>query len=371
MSPRFAFACVAVLAALSGCFPIELEVTREGGIIVSRQEGWFLFDPATNAVRKLRDAGDEWPVVAKLSPDGQTLLTVAEVAGGQADFDFVIGPVGGGETRRLLRTRNPTYVLWSPTGSSIALTRMTTSPHEPGASEELLELALLNPQTGEARVVLQEVSPEFRWLPDGRHILILTNPRGGDETLVDLVRLDVETGEAEPLVKVLAADLNHLDVSRDGQTAAICALDVAPLDQDLQRRDPPLPQVHLVELNTRAIRRVETYACFSAFSPSGKRLLVCGLAEGGSGVQPAALEVVDVPSGESVVITENAVPAATPEGDFQAYPGWIDEERIYYFTERAIYGTQSWSLGLMLIQRDGSGARCVQPAIDQFAIEND
>jgi Tol biopolymer transport system component len=361
----------ALLALVAGCFPIELDVTPQGGLVISRQEGWFLFDPATNAVRKLRDPDHNRPVFARVSPDGQQLLTFAEIEGGQSDYDVVIGPLGGGPAKSLLRVRNPTYALWSPDGKQVAFTRMTTTPHDPDQPEESLELALLSPTGGQVRVLAQQVGPLFRWLPGGRQILFVTNPRGSDATLVDLMRVDVESGEGEPIAKLMAGDDYHLDVSRDGRAAAVCALDVAAIDQEVTRGETPLPRVFELDLKTLAIRKLGPNGCCAKYSPSGKRLLVSGIPESGTEYQPAPLQVVETESGQSTTIATDGLHASAALDGLQAYPGWIDDERVFYFAERSVYGVNGVSLSLMTVRADGAGRRCVQPVIDQFAIDSD
>ena len=54
MFPRLLIAA-ALSLGIVGCLPIELDVSPTGQLIITRQEGWFLFDPASGKVTKVRD----------------------------------------------------------------------------------------------------------------------------------------------------------------------------------------------------------------------------------------------------------------------------------------------------------------------------
>jgi hypothetical protein len=52
-------------------------------------------------------------------------------------------------------------------------------------------------------------------------------------------------------------------------------------------------------------------------------------------------------------------------GDEQKYfPGWVDEDTLYYFTRRNVYGTAGSAVHLVVIGADGKNKQFVQPDID-------
>ena len=54
-------------------------------------------------------------------------------------------------------------------------------------------------------------------------------------------------------------------------------------------------------------------------------------------------------------------------GGSPVYPGWIDRDRVFYFSERRVYGSTGRALALMTVRRDGTDRRCLQPWIDLIA----
>jgi hypothetical protein len=49
----------------------------------------------------------------------------------------------------------------------------------------------------------------------------------------------------------------------------------------------------------------------------------------------------------------------------ERFPGWLDDERLFYFSERMVFGSTGRALHLVLIDADGGNKRFVQPDIDQ------
>jgi hypothetical protein len=356
-------------AFLAGCLPLELDVAPQGALVISRQEGWFLFDPASGAVSRLRAAGADLPVFAQVSPDGEQLLTVAEVQGGIGQFDLRIGPVGGEEFRLLLRTRNPTYLRFSPDGSQIALTRMSTKRIEPGQDDEALELVLVHATSGEVRRLAEGVAPLIRWIGAGPELLavqfVKTTQQG--HRLGDLVRIDATSGNVTPVVRLLVGECGHLDVSADGRQASLCVFAVGPRDSEFTVADFPPQRLFLVDLTTGATRPTDQAARYALFSPDGQSLLVGLPPPNGTLARGTKLLVTDAKGDHPQVLADDLFVAEPIGGESQVYPGWIDDQRVYYFSERLVYGRTGRALSLMTVHRDGTERRCVQPDIDRVA----
>lgn len=359
----------AALLLTAGCLPVELDVTPEGGLVISRQEGWFLYQPTTGDVTKLRTAGADLPVFARLSPDGRQLLTVAEVAGGTSQFDLRIGPLGGEDSRLLLRTRNPTYLLFSPDGSQIALTRMSTKRHEPGKDEETLELVLVHAASGEVRRLAERTAPLFRWIAPGKELLALQVVRRTeqDHILADLVRIDAASGNAAPLARVLLGEKFHIDLSHDNHSVALCAFDAGPPGTEFEVDDFPPQRLLLLDLATGQIRKPDRNAAYAFYSPDGKSLLVGSPPFSGTLSRGTKLILTDADGEHPEILADDLYVTVLAGGAGQVYPGWIDDRRLFYFSERLVYGRAGRSLSLMTLNRDGTERRCVQPEIDRVA----
>ena len=372
MRHRFATAAAAAFALLAGCFPIELDVSPDGSLVISRQEGWFLFNPASGKVRKVRSTRGSEPIFARFSPDGETLLTVAAVPQGDGEFDFVVGPVEGGPTRRLLRTRYPAYAAYSPDGKRIALTHMAPEPHEPGEDEDAGELTLLDPESGELQPLLRRVGALFHWHPSGKSILalrLIEQSPDGYQT-ADLVRVDVPSGNVTPLARIVAGEVYQLDVAPNGMQALICVYEAGPAGSDVPVADRPRSQLYLVDLPTGALTATGRSADVAVYSPNGKSVVVGQRGADGSAPEDAHLLIGSANLQDLRIATMDAA-LSDPSSGLPAYPGWIDNQRLFYFSERSVYGNSGKSLMLMTIDADGTGRKCVQPLIDRVAIDSE
>src|SRR5215472_7084586 len=89
------------LLLLPGCFPIELDV-RDGKLLIPREEGFFVFDPASGKAAKVAGNTDGKPVFARFSPEGKELLTVVKGSGSN-QFAFFITPAEGGKGRQIYK----------------------------------------------------------------------------------------------------------------------------------------------------------------------------------------------------------------------------------------------------------------------------
>lgn len=367
MSPR-AVVLLAILTSI-GCLPVELDVTPDGGLVISRQEGWFLFDPATNAVRKLRDAGADAPVFARVSPDGRSLLTLAEVQGRYSEFDLTVGPIDGGATRRLLRARNPAYVRYSPDGSHIALIRMSVEPQVPERDTEVLELVLVDSASGEARVLGKQVGPQFDWSNDGTHLYAAKIIGRTKQHYVeaDLVRIDVATGAVTPVARVVSGEGSQFDVAPDSQSAAVCAFAIGPPGEALAEPERPRHRLHIVDLSSGVASTTAVEAACAIYSPDGESMLIAEFPYSGTLTRGTQLLIAAADGGSPRVIAKDAHVGSPLGGDTPIYPGWIDRDRLFYFSERRVYGTSGRGLALLTMRRDGTDRRNVQSVIDAAA----
>lgn len=356
---------VPLLVLLAGCFPIELDVDRQGRLAIARQEGWCLFDPATRTTTVVRVAEGERPVFARFSPDGAHLLTVGEVRGVRGHYDLTLSPLAGGPGRRLARVRHPTYLLYAPDGRRVALTRVAQRTQPPFDSQPLPELVVLDVDSGEPRVLASNVGALFRWEHAGGRIIAveLTARDDHERFLGRLIRIDVHSGEATPLVSVLLGQSYDLDLSADGRRALLCALDVGPLQHLFPGESESLQQLFRIDLAGGGLTRTERPAAFARYSPGGQAVLLGGFPVSGPELWTADAELTAYHRVADDLYQGGGIGAGG-----EAFPGWLDDDRLYYLAARAVYGVDGTSPSLTIVRRDGTERVCVQPLIDAAAI---
>ena len=69
---------LALCGLLVGCLPIELSVSPDGRVLIPRQEGFFILDPASGEVHRALDDRYGKPMFAVWSPDGNSFVAVSE-----------------------------------------------------------------------------------------------------------------------------------------------------------------------------------------------------------------------------------------------------------------------------------------------------
>jgi hypothetical protein len=165
------------LICFAGCFPIELDVNKDGKLLVAREEGFFLFDPTTGKVDKIAGADNGKPVFGRFSPNGKDVLLVSADPAGFNAFNFVETPLTGGKGREVFKGENTAYVRYSPDGASLAICQ-GSEKEDPELKDKFLELKLVALKgSGEPKVLARRVAASCRWFADSKQLLIgeLTN----------------------------------------------------------------------------------------------------------------------------------------------------------------------------------------------------
>ncbi|MCA9056663.1 MAG: hypothetical protein KDA75_22700, partial [Planctomycetaceae bacterium] len=348
-----------------------LDVSPQGELVISRQEGWFVFNPATGKVRKVRGASGDEPIFARFSPDGESLLTIAAVTHGDGDFTFTTTPLNGDPSSLLLRTRYPAYLAYSPDGAKIAFTRMVLDARGPEEDDdESGELVLLDPRTGETKVLARRTGALFHWLPDSSALLTAQVPRkpSSDRPDAQLVRVDASTGDATAIASFAREEPYHLDVSPDGTQALLCSTAAVRPEQVLPAAEIPTSQLYVVDLRTGELHETGRTAHVALYSPDGRSVLIGRRGADGSAPEDGQLLVGSADLTDLRTIARDAS-LSDPSSGMTVSPGWIDDERLFYFNERSVYGSSSKALCLMTIRADGTGRKCVQPLIDRVAVD--
>lgn len=367
---------VAVLlltALLGGCLPIELSVSPKGEVVIPRQEGFCVFDPAANTVKVLPIEKPNQAAFAVFSPGGASVLGVAGGTGMGAAMTVSVIPTSGGEGKKLLSSSNLTYARWSPDGKYISVTRVSDATN-PAVNEQLPELLLLDISQGAQKALLNGVSTMHRWLPDSSGIVTLqiaSKEKDKDRYVGKLVKLNVANGQTVPLASVVSEKKTFIDLSPDGKKALMIALDVTKADEKAPTTGPSTSdsargetaKLFEVDITTGAVRLVTEDALYALYSPKGDKLLLGSREETEGSIR---LSVADATGANPKVIATDAAKAAgSGMGDNpDIYPTWLNEDSVLYLRQRAVYGTSGKNLQLMMIGADGTGSKDLQPALD-------
>ncbi len=360
----------AFLVFVVGCFPVELSVSKDGKLLIPREEGFFVFDPASGKTAKLAGADGGSPVFARFSPDGKEALVVSSVSSGfGSKFSFKIMPLSGGEGRVVYKDDNTAYVLYSPDGAKLAITR-GAEKEDPEIKQRLPELHIVPVQGGGDKVVANNVGSLFRWLPDSKRVLVLKIQKKIDSNYQGQIStVDVTSGKITPLVSALVDSNSFCDVSPDGKKALFTAMKVDKPGTQFTKDNRSEMKLYELDLESAAVRPIDKKARYAIYSPNGKQVLVGGPGEGFS-MDSLALEVGDADVTNLKKVAPNAhMPMMSMGGEGVTYPGWINDKTIFYLIQKKNYGTSGKCLSLMTVGTDGGDKKCVQPLIDIEAIK--
>jgi len=373
-----------LLAALlvAGCFPIELDVSKDGRILIPRGEGFFAVDPATGQVTRVHAPAGGQPVFARFSPDGKQILAVTEGGGGAALFgrsgghNYTVVTVAGGASRVVFTGSNGTYTCWSPNGEKISLTRVADGK-KPPLDENMPELHIVNAKDGTKKLLASNVSRLHRWFPDSKAVLVFQiQSKGKEDSLYrgTLSSVDVVSGEGKVLANVVGSRDVFFDLSPDGKTVLFTAraAGIAGSSSSAGKVGAeltPEKNARLFQLTVAdgAVKPLIEGVKFAIFSPDGKRVLL-GTDEKDSLV---TLKVADA---GLTTFTEVATKAAAQISggmgpNTSIYPAWVGNDSVCYLTKVAVYGKAGENLALMVVGADGKNPKNLQAVIDSAAIK--
>ncbi|HEY4258770.1 MAG TPA: hypothetical protein VGM98_01365 [Schlesneria sp.] len=360
--------CALGLLLLVGCFPIELDVNKEGHLLVTRQEGFFVVDPSSKKVKLIQKAteGAE-PSYARFSPDGKQVLTVSK--SGFQTFDFSLVTVANGKAKQIFQVDSAANARFSPDGKYIAVVA-GSADDDPEFKSKVPELHLVTTATGNAKKVVSKIGTNIQWLADSKTIVLLeAKSKEGDVGFAGTVStLDVATGKLSAKAAVIVNQQFAFDVSPDGKKAVFTAFAAGKVGGKLEKGENGSEDLYELTLATGAAKNLKIQPKYAYYSPNGKSMLLAMPSEGFSfdSVQLQIADANDVTK-STELCTASYPLALGGEGAVRA--GWISDKSIYYFVERKVYGTTGKSLQLLTIGTDGSKPTLLQPAIDSAAFE--
>ena len=351
-----------------GCFAIELDVDKDGKLLVTREEGFFLVDPVQKEVKLIQKAvpGTE-PVYSRFSPNGKQILTVAKE--GYQTFQLSLVEIETGKSSKLLKVDQAANARFSPDGKYLAVVA-GSKEDDPEFKSKVPELHLVTLADGKSKRVAKKIGVQIRWLPDSKQILLVDVKSKIDDSnfLGNVSLLDVATSKLTPKIAIIGPQDFAFDTTPDGNTAVITAAKTGKVGVKMTLGESYDYSLFQLNLKSGDAKNLEIKPKYAFYSPNGKSLLL-GLDASGFNMTSASLEVANASDvSERTVIGEVAFPLAFG-GEGKVLAGWINDEKIYYFVERKVYGTTGKSMQLITAKADGSERQLLQPMIDTAAWE--
>jgi Tol biopolymer transport system component len=366
---------------LAGCFPIELDVNGKGEMLIYRQEGFFLYHPASGKVTRVAGTGGGVPVFARFSPNGKDALCVVKDGRHAEEFRFDLVRLDGTGARTLCRAENAAYASFSPDGAQLAIlhgSRQKQPQIKKRKGEFVMgstDLEIVEVSSGGQKALAQHLAVSFRWFRDGKRLLVFQfSDVAKDQYLGAVGELEVATGTFRPLVAAVCPGAMMLDLSPDEQTVLFTAHATGRPGESLDP-DKKLPPARLYECNVKggAVRERTAFSeetLFARYSPNGKKILLASPAKGNEILsRKVALGVTDAQWKKFTLLVDNATEGEHGTAGGLAIPGWIGDDTVYYFVERSTYGTSGKSFSLYTAKADGSKKQLVQPVLDRSAFE--
>jgi dipeptidyl aminopeptidase/acylaminoacyl peptidase len=360
---------VAVLGAVAagGCLPIELDVAKDGSILVPRQEGFFVIDAAGRTAKKVYAPAAGKPVFGRFSPDAARILAVTE-GGGQmmgGGFEFTVVTLADGAKVPLTSQSNVTYAEWGPNGKYISISRVADET-KGDIKQNLPELHVFALGEPAGRLLGSNLASLHRWMPDGESVLVFQinqKSEENDQYTGALTRVEVASGKATPLAAAIGSQAVFFDVSPDGKTVLFTALAAGKTGAELKAGKNAL---FLLSLADGAVKSLREGVAFALYAPDGKHVLIG--AEPKDGVQK--LEVTDPALANSRTLTEQATASISSGGmggDTKVYPAWSGSDAVIYLKRTAVYGTAGVNVALVKVGLDGKDSKSLQAVIDAAA----
>ncbi|MCI0377498.1 MAG: hypothetical protein L0215_07825 [Gemmataceae bacterium] len=354
------------LLFLPGCFPIELDVNSKGEVIVFRQEGFFLFHPASGQAKPIAGPAGGMPVFARFSPNGKDALLVVRAVRGRDDFRFDLTPLEGGDPRTVFRATQTAHVQFSPDGTQLTIIRIADKQH-PEFKKPSTELHLVTVKDSTSRILIKDIALSFRWFADSKRLLLFTvrDVDKQDRLLGEVVEFDISTGQSKPLASVVGSQQLFLDLAPDNERFLITADAVAPPGEAARPAEGfGFRKLFEVNVANSKVRAVGKDAFLARYSPSGKRILFTAPRQDFSA---NSVELI-IANDAWTDFTPLAHDAAESLGAFgYPIPGWLDEESVFYLSERLAYGAGGKSLCFLTVRTDGTNKKNLQPFLDKEA----
>ncbi len=339
---------------LPACTPIDLSVSKDGKILIPRAGGFYSFDPATNTAAKLASA--KKATFGLYSPSGNGALLY--------DDGTFYSKIFTQPAMKLKRVSNLTYAAYCAGGKSLVYTNVS-GQSDPELKESFAEVHLIS--GGKDTVLLKRSAKLVRPLPDGTILAIRIDKVNKDEKnhksyTGKLVKITT-AAKVTPICDVTGESAMFLSARADGAKALlICYAAGTYKPVSPNKNGKPVAQCYEIDLATGKATLIGSTQKmnYALYSPDGKHVLL--------------------QDDDSLVVANAAFTSRTPLasdgttsiGGFgpstDAYPGWYNNNTIYYLRKVSAYGASCTNMHLTLVNIKTKATRDLQPAIEQAII---
>lgn len=357
------------LLAFPGCFPVELDVSSDGKILIPREEGFFSLNPSTQKIELLYKPDAGRPVFGRFSPDGQSILAVTE-GGGAAmmgkSYDFSLVTLSDKRARKIYTGANTTYALFSPDGKHISVSQVAGAARPP-LEESLPEIYVINVEDASNRLLVSNVGSIHRWLPNSKSLLVFeitAKDKQQSNYSGSLSIVDIASGKKKAAASAFGSKDFFLDISPDGKKAFFTAMAVGKPGAN---SDGNKTKLYELTFKPSGIREIGEDIKYAVYSPAGDQVLLGSASK----ENKLKLEVCDPLLSKRLLIADK-VPGTVGSNfgsQTSVYPGWVGNASIFYISERAVYGTEGMNLDLMVADAKGGPKHAYQAEIESAVMK--
>ncbi len=315
---------MAAIVLLAGCFPILLDVNKDGQVLIPRKEGVFVYDLKTDKIDLLlKSNGQADPAWARWSPDASMALVAAVTPDNQTIFTAV--QVRSKRAKELGQVGQVALAIWSPDGKKFSFV-------EVGMGDGGLKA--MDPASGKSQMLLEGASATHAWLPDSKTIVAIkpAENEGQDDKPASLMLVTLD-GKSRKIAEVRTEGNSALSLSPDGKKLVL-----VESGEDGDR----LVSISLPDGRKTPVTLGDLEPKAAFFSPDGSKL---ALTTGGENNKS---RLVILPNGgKPIVVDEDIMTSTGGMNGMPVYPTWVDEKTILYFKAVPAYGVSGVSMHLV------------------------
>jgi hypothetical protein len=368
---RFEFLPLLLLFGAAGCLPIDLDVNDKGEMLIPRQEGVFLYEWKTGKMTQLPWTGDGNLALARFAPGNDLLLAARVKEGFLGETRVELAPIKGGKPRILFKTsRDISAVQLSPDGTQLAVVQ-----HAGFTEDQMPEIHHVDVKTAAAKVLMQK-AVLIRWLADSKKMVVFKIDEKVKDTsnyLGQLGTLDPADAKLTPLASACVDSHAFMAVAPDGKNAIFTAFLAGPAGAKLDIPKYPTVGVYQFDFANAKVSRLDKLDRkieYARYSPSGKKVLLVAEQKDTFLSEKRDLIVADTALQDlKTVATNSHMPLVRIGGEDLNFPGWLDEDNLFYFSKISVYGVTGHAIHMNHIGADGKNGRDVQPDIDVAVLE--
>jgi len=351
-----------------GCYPIELQLTDDGTLIIPREEGVVFYDLSSRTASVVRPGENRVPAFAVVSPDGQALLRAErnlsfDRSGVQTTSTLILTYLNQDLTEPLLEEElfsieNGTYFQWRPDGNGFSYTFVSSEKYN-DVDENLPELYYYDLTERQEKKISVNSSALHKWLPDGSGLIFLQTEKKEENNKFGALQIyEFATGTERRVVNVVGAE--WLELSPSGDEVVFSAIAVTAPGEEAVVSEDATAALYRVNLADGAFTRLDYQMDSCRYSPDGEKVAVL------SGTR---LLLTDRTWAEPVEIFTPVV--STVNTTTRVHATWLSATEVLVFREKFLYGVDGKSFVPQVVDVNTGSVRPLQRLIDNAISEPD